>query len=134
MPTAREVVAQRLITSSVLATLGLPTDAVYQADTTDSPAGKPFIVIRWGEQETAMGANTVRPFDLWVYGEFGDYDVVQKMAKATVPILVGPLQIPLDDGGFLSQILDRGIGGDLADDGFDALVVPYHFAATGRGL
>ena len=131
----RDTVAQLLQQAPELHALGLPnTGSVLQADTLESPNFKPFIVVRWGEQEQRMGGAIVQSFDLWVYDEFGDYNRPTAIAKAAADFLVeNGIQVQTTSG-HISQIEDRGIGGDLADDGFDAVVIPYHLAAIGRGL
>lgn len=133
MATTRDTIATALATSEVLRELGLPADSVYQADTVDSPEQRPFIVVRWGDDEPGMGKTTIRPFDLWVYDEFGDYNRADQIARAAASELLALEQVATDTGWIMS-ILDRRKGGDLADDGFNALVVPYHLAAVANGV
>jgi hypothetical protein len=133
MATTRDTIATILNNSETLRSLGLPADSIYQADTVDSPEQRPFIVIRWGDDETGMGKTTTRPFDLWVYDEFGDYNRADQIARAAAAELVALEQVPTDTGWIMS-VLDRRKGGDLADEGFDALVVPYHLAAVANGV
>lgn len=131
----RDTVVQLLQQAAPLHALGLPeTGSVLQADTVESPSFKPFIVVRWGDVEQQMGGSVVHPFDLWVYDEFGDYNRPAAIAQAAAAFLVENGVHIKTTTGHISQIIDRGIGGDLADDGFDAVVIPYHFAAIGRGL
>lgn len=129
----RELVATILNESEELRLLGLPADNVLQADTVESPESYPFIVVRWGEEEPGMGATTVRPFDLWGYDREGDYDRIERLVVAAGRILSG-LDPIRKDGGWLTAIQDRKRGGDLADDGFEAVVIPYHLAAVASGV
>lgn len=131
--TARDSLAQIVMQCPELADLGLPEGNVFQADTANSPDTKPLVVIRWGDRETAVGGSWVDPVDVWFYDEFGDYNRATKMAKALAAYLVENAIHVVTQTGRISQILDRGIGGDLADDGFDALVKPYHLAVVGNG-
>lgn len=130
----RDTVNAFLQAQPTLHALGLPEeDSVFQADTLNSPSQKPFIVVRWGEQEAAVGESGAHPCDLWVYDEFGDYNRATKIAKEALRLLQREiLQVATDDGR-ISQIRARGIGADLADDGFEALVIPGHFVAIGNG-
>ena len=107
--TARDTVAQFLSQSDELRALGLPEDAVYQADTAESPSQKPFIVIRWGDTETKMHTSWVDPVDLWVYDDFGDYTRATKIAKAAARILVENVVDIKTSDGRISQMGDRGI-------------------------
>lgn len=130
---ARDTLAQALMQCPELATLGLPAGNVLQADTVESPASKPFLVVRWGDEETRLGSSWVNPVDIWVYDDLGDYTRATAIARAAARYLVENLVDVPTASGRISQIADRGIGGDLADDGFDAVVKPYRLAAVGNG-
>ncbi|WNM68230.1 tail terminator [Microbacterium phage MortySmith] len=130
----RDTIVAFLQSRPELHALGLAEeDSVFQADTTMSPEVRPFIVVRMGETEARLGGSAAQPADLWVYDDFGDYNRATKLAKAALSVMAEHLlDVPTADGR-LSQVNDRGIGADLADDGFDALVIPGHFAAIGNG-
>jgi hypothetical protein len=136
MNTIRETVAIALNDSSILRDLGLPENATFQADTADSPEMRPFIVIRWGDEIQRMGPAYVRELTLWFYDEFGDYTRCESIAKAAPKYLANALvQVPCTDG-YISQILyigdGMGQGGDMADDTFNALVIPWTLRAVCR--
>jgi hypothetical protein len=81
-----------------------------------------------------MGESWVDPVDIWGYDEMGDYTRITAIVKEAARYLVQEcLQVPTTSGR-ISQFLDRGIGGDLADDGFDAVVKPYRLGAVGNGV
>lgn len=131
--TTREIIATILRESPELRELGLPEGNVFQADTLDSPDSKPFIVVRWGEEETGMGATKVRPFDLWGYDDEGDYTRIERIVVAAGRILssIDPIK---KEGGWLTAIRDQHRGGDLADEGFNAVVIAYHLSAIASGV
>lgn len=130
----RDTIVAFLQSRPELHALGLAEEeSVFQADTAMSPEIRPFIVVRMGETEAKLDASSAQPGDLWVYDEFGDYNRASKIAKEALRLMDELLiDIPTADGR-LSQVNDRGVGADLADDGFDALVIPGHFAAIGNG-
>jgi hypothetical protein len=130
---ARTALAQLLKQAPTLHALGLAEDAVFQADTAESPSMKPFIVIRWGDREQSMGASWVDPLDIWGYDELGDYTRITAIVNEVARYLVEECQHVVTSSGRISQFVDRGLGGDLADDGFDAVVKPYRLAAVGNG-
>lgn len=132
--TARDTLAQLLMQAPSLRALGLAEDAVFQADTAESPDMKPFLVIRWGDNETKAGTSWVDPIDLWGYDELGDYNRITAIVKEAARYLTEECFHAVTASGRISQFLDRGIGGDLADDGFDAVVKPYRLAAVGNGI
>ena len=132
--TNRDAVAQLLMQAPTLRALGLPENAVFQADTAESLPMKPFFVIRWADEEERVGDSRVRPFDLWGYDELGDYNRITRLVKEAARYLTEECFHVVSTEGSISQFVDRGIGGDLADDGFDAVVKPYRMAAVGRGV
>lgn len=132
--TNRDSVSQLLMQAPTLRALGLPERAVFQADTVEDPKMRPFLVVRWGDEEEALGDSSVRPFDLWGYDELGDYNRVTMIVREAARYLVQECFHVVSDMGSISQFLDRGIGGDLADDGFNSVVKPYRMAAVGRGV
>jgi hypothetical protein len=130
---ARSTLAQLLMQAPSLAALGLPEGNVFQADTLESPDTKPFIVVRWGDNEVKIGDSWVDPVDLWVYDDLGDYTRATAIAKEAARYLVQECIHATTTTGRISQFVDRGIGGDLADDGFQAVVKPYRLGAVGNG-
>ena len=132
--TNRDSVAQLLMQAPTLRALELPEKAVFQADTLDSPSMKPFLVLRWGDEEERIGDSRVRPFDIWGYDERGDYNRITQIVREAARYLSKECFHVAANLGAISQFVDRGIGGDLVDDGFDAVVKPYRMAAIGRGV
>lgn len=135
--TAREHLAQLVAQSAVLRALGLPENAVFQADTAESPEGRPFVVVRWGDEIRNVGGSWVRSVDWWVYDEFGDYNRASNIAKG-IQDMGGEVFRPAPTAsGWVTQLVTTGnglgVGGDLADEGFDALVVPLRTQVVGRG-
>lgn len=138
--TLRETVVAILTDSTQLADLGLPTDAVYQADTLDTPTEYPFVVIRWRQEQLGVGPVAKRPFDLWWYDSPGSYSRIDKLGRAAQTILGSVEQMATVDGNIL-RIETRpnlnnsglGRGDDLFDDGWDAVVIPWSCSAVATG-
>lgn len=110
-------------------------NAVYDADTVDAPddIDMPFVVQRWYDQDAAVGRSKRRPFDLWVYVPQGNRQPGVDAAAAVVARLVDELTGAAIRNGHVTQIDDLGIGGDLRDDDYDALVVVWHLRAVASG-
>lgn len=137
--TTRERVATLLNNHPDLLALGLPTDAVIQADTADSPTFRPFIVIRWLDVAQRMGPVSVRPFELWGYDTEGDYTRIERILVKAAEILTGESSVPMQTtSGCISQIKDDtlgyGRGSDLYDEGYKAVVIPWRLQAVATGL
>lgn len=139
--TTRETVAVALNTNAELRDLGLPEDAVFQADTMESPSMRPFVVVRWLQEQAGVGPVTRRPFDLWWYGEEGSYDLIEKLGYTAQRILGNLEQVPTFDGMLmrihttpLTAIPNVGRGDDMYDQGYKALVIPFRCQAVASGL
>lgn len=139
--TTRETIATELNTNTVLRGLGLPEDAVFQADTMESPMMRPFVVIRWLQELAGIGPVSRRPFDLWWYGAEGSYDLIEKLGSAAQDILGNMEQIETVSGRIMrihtrpiSSIPNLGRGDDLYDNGYKALVIPFRCQAVASGL
>lgn len=133
MANSREATRGLIIADQQLKELGLLD--VYQADSVDAPTpGEfPFGVIRWLDETVGMGAVTRRPFSFWVYGPRGDYDPLAAIGSRVGQVLKAAVQTPIDGGHILQ--FDGGLrGADLADEAWDAAVVPYSFVAVAKGL
>lgn len=139
--TTRETIASILNNHPTLLALGLAEDSVLQADTISSPKSKPFIVIRWMDEQPGIGPVSLRPFDLWNYDEEGDYSRLDRIGKAAAEILMDVIAMPTESG-FISQIRGRatpanpglGRGADLYDEGYKCVVVPWRLAAVATGV
>lgn len=134
---ARDTMAQLVAQNSLIRALGLGDRSVYPADVAESPQERPFVVMRWGDEEAGLGGSWARPLMWWVYDEFGDFNRASNIAKA-IQNLGGKSFTPIaTTNGWVTQFRTEGsglgIGADLADDGFDALVVPLNTVVVGRG-
>jgi len=137
--TTRERISYFLNNHENLLTLGLPEDAVLQADTASSPTFRPFIVIRWLDVAGKVGPVSKRPFELWGYDDDGDYTRIEAILKEAASLLTDSTTTPmLTKSGCISQITDSetgyGQGSDLFDEGYNAVVIPWRFAAIATGL
>ena len=139
--TTRETIATILNTDTELRALGLAEDSVFQADTMESPSMRPFVVVRWLQEQPGLGSVSRRPFDLWWYGEEGSYDTIEKLGYTALRILGAIEQRVTFDGRILQVhtqprpgIPNVGRGDDLYDDGYKALVIPFRCQAVASGL
>ena len=133
MPTVRETVATLLNNHPRLVALGLPQNAVFQADTTDSIMIRPFLVIRWLPEIAGMGESTRRPFTIWSYDDVGDYSRSERIGREACSILkeLAPIAV---EAGWLTQISGGRRGQDMRDTGYEANVIPYECVAIATGV
>lgn len=132
--TIRELVATELSAAQSLKDLGLPEQSVWDADTLDAPQESefPLIVVRWYDVSQMMGRLMVRPFDTWTYITGSDRTPGETLSNAAVPVLTS-LEGVLKRAGALHSIKDEGVGSDLRDDGYDALVLVNHYTSVYSG-
>lgn len=138
--TTRERIAYFLNNNQALLDLGLEENAVVQADTTESPTMRIFLVIRWLDTIQKLGPVSKRPFELWGYDcQGGDYTMIEKILGKAAELLTSETLVPLKTAtGCISQIRDNetgyGRGSDLYDEGYNAVVIPWRFVAIATGL
>ena len=133
----RETIATLLLESTALREAGLPEGAVFQADTFESPEVRPFIAIRWLDEEPGLAHVTRRPFSLWGYDKMGDFSRIEKIIYVASQELGSVEQIKTISG-WLNRIETSGVGlgrgADMADLGLDAMVEPYNLRAIASGV
>jgi len=140
MPTTRETIADMLAESTDLRNAGLSAsqhsddyNAVYQADTSDSPQEEFFLVLRWGKARAGMGRSNFNPLTIWCYGPIGNYTKLDRIASAAVAVLTG--NDPIEkEGGWITQIRDLQRGPDARDNGYQKAVVPYDLEVVASGI
>lgn len=137
MLTLREVVVTRLVEAIGEGKIRhLSADAIYDADSADSPAEvkRIFLVLRWGEEERGIGPVNRRPLTLFGFGPLGDTNPVDAMVVDAAKVLTDTPQMPIE-GGWITQIhtdrLKRGADGFAG--GFGASVVPHRLIAVASG-
>lgn len=126
--TMREIVALEIAQLSAV-------NDVYDADTADAPneLDMPWAVVRWYDRLDGMGRLWRRPFDVWVYVPLGDRQPGEDIAHDIAARLTALNPGIAKRNGFVNQIEDLGIGGDLRDDDYEALVVVQHMRAVASG-
>lgn len=137
MSNVRETIAEALNTDAILRALGLPLNAVYQADTMDSPTVFPFIVLRWTDTLLGIADITRRPFEIWCYGGEGDITGAEDIGHRALSV-VNAISGQAVDNGIILAVEIRGNalgrGRDMFDDGFNSLVIPFRALAVARGV
>lgn len=138
---AREALAMTINAMADVQALGLPVNAVFQADTLEAPTTRPFVVIRWGQATPGSGRNNFRPFELWGYDDKGDYTRIESIVTQIRNNLIGvPPEVVdpiLTNSGWILKIEDNkiglGRGQDSFDVGFDCVVLPWRMQAVANG-
>lgn len=128
----RETVANALELSPALALLGITEKDIMLASAADNPAGRPFIVLRWGVVQPGMGTAKRSILDIYVHDEPGDYDRIDSCISAIRTTLdeIGQVMTPT---GSLTHIEWNGDSGDLDDDTYGTIMRYSTFTLTGSG-
>lgn len=112
---------------------GAEEASVYSAGTAHSPEERPFFVIRWGVEVRGIGRVNLRPFEVWIYDEEGDYTRPNAIGLALNEAF-SQIEAVLTETGSLLQVEIVGRSGDFSDEGYKAVVVPMRYTAVGSGL
>ena len=115
-----------------LVQMGVALEAVYAADSVDTPEEECFAVIRWGATTQAFGNQGTDRVYIWVHDKQKDYGriaLVLAIVKAGLPELVHQ---PGSDDWVLTQADWRGEGPDLMDQGYGTCTRYAEFQVVSR--
>lgn len=135
--TIRELVTTTINDSAALRELGLPINAIYQADTADNIIGFPFVVLRWMEVTQQLGRASVRPVQAWVYDEQGDFTRAERIGERLLTLVANMEGINTESGFLMAtKTVGEGLGRgrDFYDDGYKAIVIPFAFNVVATGV
>lgn len=114
----RELVYQTIANDTQLHALGLTVDAVSSGDV-DSPAERPYVVLRWGETTPGVDKDTrrvnSRNLVVWIHDQPGDYTRIDQILKRIRTVLIG-LYAAQTSTGWLTGVDWTTDSSDLSDD------------------
>lgn len=121
----RAFIATVINEDSQLRDMGLAHDSVYSANNVDTPATKPFIVVKWTQRLVVGAAHRDAPSqanlcDIWFYDRPGDYSRIDAMI-ARVHEMLAAVQAQQTGTGWITQIDWSGDGEDGYDDVWEAI-------------
>lgn len=129
----RALIFGALIADPILNGLGISGTNSFAIDV-DTPETRPFLQIRWGQNQIGLRNTAVsrRILTVWVHDEPGDYsdiDAILVRVKALLPTLEGQ-----SNGlGHVVSIEWTGDSEDLADDGHGTITRNAAFSVVGSG-
>lgn len=121
----RAFIATTLNKDDALRGMGLALDSVYSSNNVDTPATKPFIVVKWTDRHSDFSVHRDAPSqpnlcDIWFYDKPGDYSRIDAMI-ARVHALFSSVQAQRTATGWVTQIDWIGDGEDSYDDVWEAI-------------
>jgi hypothetical protein len=128
----RELIRSTIIADATLISLGITGPDSFAVDV-DTPAERPFLQLRWGQNNIGLDVVTRRNLVIWVHDEPGDYSVkidpILFRLRALLPTLEG-----MNNGlGHVVAVEWTGDSEDLADDGHQTITRNTSFSLVGSG-
>lgn len=129
----RALVFQTLVNDPILNGLGI-TDLNSFAIDVDTPETRPFMQIRWGQNQVGLRNTAVsrRTLTVWVHDQPGDYGVIDQVLVRVKELLPG-LEGMSNGLGHVAAIEWTGDSEDLADDGHSTITRNATFSVVGSG-
>ena len=129
----RTLIYQALVSDAVLNSLGITSSSSFAIEV-DTPQTRPFLQIRWGQNQIGLKNTPVtrRTITIWAHDEPGDYstiDAILVRVKALLPMLEGQS----NESGHLVSAEWTGDSEDLADDGHGTITRNASFVLVGSG-
>lgn len=126
----RALIRTALVDDAVLAGFGLTTDTIVSGNA-DSIQARPFINLRFGDDNPGLGPVTRRGLVVWVHDEPDDYTRVDAIHKRIREVLEGMHAEPTGDG-YVVQIHWQTSSSDLADTDRGTILRTATYQIVGR--
>lgn len=127
----RSLVFDALTTDPILIGYGITDDSAFAVDV-DTPQTRPFLQLRWGNNDVGIAAVTVRSLVVWVHDSPADYtkiDAILLRLRNLIPLLVGES----NGQGWVVDVTWNGDSEDLTDDGHKTIARNASFTLVGSG-
>jgi hypothetical protein len=128
--TARAALQSLLEEDPELVALGL--EAVYAANSVDTPDEEFFAVVSWGPATSAFGQTGTDRVSIWLYDKQRDYGRINAGLARLKDLILGTTQRLGADGSTLSVAEWNGESQDLFDTGYEAVTRYADFTVASR--
>lgn len=129
----KELLVDKIENDPVVLSAGLPTGAVYRADTVyETVDHDEFLVLRFGEASAQMGGTMIVPWEILGYCADGSTDRMKRICHAARMAAERIGYTTTDSGHFLTAEF-LGIGPDQWDAGFSAIVLSTRMRCVASG-
>ena len=129
----RAIVRNAIISDSLLLAMGVTADATLAGDV-DTPEGRPFLNLKWGQELPSFreSLSVQATLAVWVHHVPGDFDPINKILTR-LRILLPSIQAVVVPGGSEVQVITwQGNGPDLQDDGHRTIVKVGNYQVVGK--
>lgn len=129
----RAIVRSRIINDVFLQAMGVTPEATLAGDV-DTPEGRPFLNLKWGNDEsTYRECVTVRTsLGIWVHHTPGDFDPINKIHTRLRVLLPAIQGVVSPDGSEVQVVTWLGNGPDVQDDGHRTIVKVGNYEVVGK--
>lgn len=129
----RVIVRNAIINDATLVSLGVTPEATLAGDV-DTPAGRPFLNLKWGAESPSFRNHLTVQTTLvvWVHHTPWDYDPINKILSRLRILLPSIEGVTMPDGSEVQVINWQGNGPDLQDDGHRTIVKVGNYQVIGK--
>jgi hypothetical protein len=125
----RTLIRSALVADAVLGTHGLTVDTIVSGDA-DSIKARPFINLKFGDDNPGLGPISRRNLVVWVHDEPDDYTRVDAILTRVRQVLEGVCGFT--ETGYVTQIHWRTSSSDLADTDRGTILRTATYEIVGR--
>lgn len=128
----RTLIRNAIVVDATLTGLGVVSAGVLAGEV-DTPAQRPFLVLRWGD--TIPGLDTVdrKVLVIWVHDNPGSYSRIDSVIRG-LKVLFRSMEADQHATGWLIKAEWVTDSGDLTDDGHGTIVRTTSFNFVSSGL
>lgn len=112
--------------------VGLGVQAVYPANSVDTPEQECFLVVRWDAKAVAYAATGSARCSVWAHDKDRDYGRIAAVLQRVETLVTGTVHRAGEDGWTLTQADWLGQGPDLYDQGYDTCTRYSDFQVVSR--
>lgn len=112
--------------------LGITEASLYAGDI-DSPAERPFGVLRWGTTDPGISSVNSQFLTVWIHHNPGNEDVIRAI-KLRIRSLLTALGGNATENGWLVDVKWEGDSSDLSDDVLGTIIQQSNYSLIGSGI
>jgi hypothetical protein len=121
-----------LSSDATLNGLGINTTSLYAGDI-DTPAERPFAVLRWGVTDPGIDTVNQQLLTVWIHHHPGNEDVIRSI-KLRIRALITGLGGNATENGWMVAADWTGDSSDLSDDVLGTIIQQSNYSLIGSGV
>lgn len=128
----RDYIGQLIADDALLNALDIDENSMYSGDV-DSPAERPYLVLRWGATNPGVSVSNRRFLTVWVHHNPGFENTIDAIHQRVRALLTG-VEAQVTDTGWITAVEWTGESDDLSDDSNNTITRQSNFMLVGSGV